>query len=178
MFAMYSEMPSKTVLVIDASIWIDLCRSDIVYKIKLLPYQLEMTDLVWNEVLEQDQVELEGLRISPTEFSAEEVDEIYMMHSARRTLSPADCSNLVLAQKLVQKKRVVFLAVHDSALRKEAVNLGIACKDGLDLLDEMVGAGVIEVGGACEYLPGLSRGRPEVVIARTTALLEKWHKKA
>lgn len=165
-------------MLVDASIWIDLSRTDIFSRVKLLPYQMEMTDFVWNEVADQDQMELEGFGLVPTSFSAEEVDEIYILHNARRTLSPADCSNLILALKFAQNSRVIFLAVHDSTLHKEAVRQGISCKDGLDLLDEMVDEKIIDVSEACGYLTSLGRGRPEVVMRRTGALLEKWYEKS
>ena len=66
----------------------------------------------------------------------------------------------------------------DSALHKEAVRQGISCKDGLDLLDEMVDEKIIDVSEACGYLTSLGRGRPEVVMRRTGALLEKWYEKS
>lgn len=169
-------MPSKTVLVVDASILIDLYKADVLDKIKLLPYQMEMADFVWHEVIYPDPAELETLGLSPTVFSEEEIDEIALLQATCKGLSAADCSNIILAKKLSRKKRVVFLGVHDSALFREAKRQGVACKDGLDLLDELVVAKAIDLGLAHECLPHLGRGRPEVVMSRTTELIEKWHK--
>jgi hypothetical protein len=40
----------------------------------------------------------------------------------------------------------------------------------------LVVAKAIDLGLAHECLPHLGRGRPEVVMSRTTELIEKWHK--
>ena len=142
-----------------------------------MPYKMEMADFVWHEMVYPDSAELEALDMSPTVVSEEEVEEIALLQATCKGLSFADCSNIVLAKKLSEKKRVVFLAVHDSALFKEAMRQGIACKDGLELLDELVDAKMIDTILAHECLPQLGRGRPEVVMSRTAELIEKWHRK-
>lgn len=171
-------MPSSTVLVVDSSIIIDLYKADVLDKALLLPYQIEVADLIWNEIVYPEQTELESLGLTPMVFSEDEIDEIASMQSSLRGLSVPDCSNIVLAKKFLQKQRGGILGVQDSALFKAATRLGISCKDGLDLLDEMVELKILDAAQARNCFPFLGRGRPEIVLGKTTMLIEKWHKKA
>ena len=162
----------NVILIVDSSMWIDLFQCDLLTKIVLLPYQIKVPDFVWEELIVPPDEELERLGLAAETFTMDEVTEIQKVRAGRSGLSVADASNIVLGLRFMRNARVVYLATHDAKLRQEAERRGIACKDALELLDEMVVEAVIEPVAASMIAPELVRGKNNP--RRVPMLISKW----
>ena len=91
-------------LVNDASILIDLLKADLIEPFFQLEYELHVSDLVANEVHEDNAEQLdvfvrEGKLMKKT-FNFEELMKIQLLEIQYKALSVPDCSCLYLSEKL------------------------------------------------------------------------------
>ncbi|SDE28972.1 hypothetical protein [Sporomusa acidovorans] len=173
---MDSNMQKSVVLIVDSSMWMDLYQFGLLEQIGQLPYQLRVPDFVWDELVVPSTEEVEQLGVTIESFDSNEIVAIQKIRAKRSGLSVPDASNIVLGLRCLNHFKVVYLAAHDSKLRKEAEARGLSCKDGLDLLDEMVLAGHVEIVDALKIAPELARGKKSISQPKVNMLIAKWIK--
>lgn len=129
-------------LVNDANILIDLLKIDLLALFFRLEYDFQVTDLVLEEVLEEKSSELstylETSLLTRQRFSSAEMSEIRALRDDFPALSAADCSCILLAEKLG-----AILLTGDGALRRIATRRDIPVRGTLWILDEMIATGLI-----------------------------------
>lgn len=166
----------EVVLIVDSSMWMDLYQVGLLEKLDKLQYNLKVPDFVWDELVIPSSDEVEKVGVTVENFEINELFEIQKIREKRSGLSVPDASNIVLGLRCLQNFKVVYLAAHDSKLRKEAESRGLSCKDGLELLDEMVTEGYVDTSDAIAIAPELARGKKQISQPRVNLLIAKWVK--
>lgn len=164
----------NTILVVDSCVWIDLHSVNLLEGLAKLPYRVMLTDFVGGELESPSNEVLEELGFDIVEMTDKEIDDVFQMFARyKKTISVQDASNLVLAKRYAND--VVFLVSHDSKLQRAAIAEDINCMDALDLLDEMITQGCLNLEDARELVWELRRGRPNESERKCIQLLNKWN---
>ncbi|MBA2848684.1 PIN domain-containing protein [Thermosulfuriphilus ammonigenes] len=133
------------ILVLDASVLIDLCHSGLTALLSNLG-KIVITDLVLFEIDEPLLPEFEA-----EVFEFVDVTEILALRAEHRSLSLADASAFLCAKELTVQKEVILLT-GDSKLRKLCKACNIPYHGILWVLDQFLKRGLISPKVACQAL--------------------------
>ena len=162
-------------LVNDASILIDLLKTDLIEPFFQLEYELHVTDLVVNEVHEDnaDQLDIfvQNGRLIKKIFDFEELIEIQLIEVQHKALSIPDCSCLYLSEKLS-----ATMLTGDAALRRIAEQNKITVHGVLWVFDELVKHDLISCQTAAEKLNYLMTVNVRLPAVECKKRLKKWKK--
>jgi predicted nucleic acid-binding protein len=162
-------------LVNDANILCDLLKADLIEPFFRLESEFHVSDLVFNEVREDNLTDLEALmgldKLIKTTFEFEELVEIQHLKSQQKSLSVPDCSCLYLSGKLS-----ATLLTGDAALRKIAQKKHIPVHGLLWVFDELVENNLISCNTALEKLNYILCINPRLPRAECRKRIAKWKK--
>ncbi len=138
------------ILVLDASVLIDLCHCELESLLARLG-KIVITDLVLNEVKHPL-----SPRFEYDLFIFEDISEIISFRMIHRKPSVPDISAYLCAQSLITQTKqevcTVILLTGDKNLRKLCKNSGILCHGVLWVLDQFVSRGLLSLEEACKDL--------------------------
>lgn len=158
------------VIINDTNIWIDLKFINLLDKVFLLPYDIAVPDILYNEELkDMDGAILESNGIKILEMTQDEILETAMRSQQTNRVSFNDLTTLVVA-----KKRGYILVTGDGNLRKIAQKEKLILKGTIWIIDEMVSNAVIshkEAAYACQKLIEIQRRLPQDELLKR---IEKW----
>jgi len=162
-------------LVNDANILIDLLKADLVELFFQMEYEFYITDLVANEILEENADRLETFvqngRLIKKTFDFEELSEIQLLEVQHKVLSIPDCSCLHLSKKLS-----ATMLTGDAALRRIAKQNKIPVHGALWVFDELVKQDLISCQAAVEKLSYLMTVNVRLPETECQKRLKKWKK--
>lgn len=144
------------VIINDTNIWIDLKLTNIIEKVFLLPYELAVPDILYNDELKDmdgELLEANGIKI------IEKVAETAERSGMTNRVSFNDLTTLVVA-----KSRGYILVTGDGNLRKIAKSENVELRGTIWLIDEMVSNNILDIGEAaliCKKLLQLKRRLPK-----------------
>lgn len=148
------------VIINDTNIWIDLKLTNIIEKVFLLPYELAVPDILYNDELkDMDGELLEANGIKIIEMTNDEVVETAERSGMTNRVSFNDLTTLVVA-----KSRGYILVTGDGNLRKIAKSENVELRGTIWLIDEMVSNNILDIGEAaliCKKLLQLKRRLPK-----------------
>ena len=148
------------VIINDTNIWIDLKLTNIIEKVFLLPYELAVPDILYNDELkDMDGELLEANGIKIIEMTNDEVVETAERSGMTNRVSFNDLTTLVVA-----KSRGYILVTGDGNLRKIAKSENVELRGTIWLIDEMVSNNILDIGEAaliCKKLLQLKRRIPK-----------------
>ena len=148
------------VIINDTNIWIDLKLTNIIEKVFLLPYELAVPDILYNDELkDMDGELLEANGIKIIEMTNDEVVETAERSGMTNRVSFNDLTTLVVA-----KSRGYILVTGDGNLRKIAKSENVELRGTICLIDEMVSNNILDIGEAaliCKKLLQLKRRLPK-----------------
>lgn len=148
------------VIINDTNIWIDLKLTNIIEKVFLLPYELAVPDILYNDELkDMDGELLEANGIKIIEMTNDEVVETAERSGMTNRVSFNDLITLVVA-----KSRGYILVTGDGNLRKIAKSENVELRGTIWLIDEMVSNNILDIGEAaliCKKLLQLKRRLPK-----------------
>lgn len=148
------------VIINDTNIWIDLKLTNIIEKVFLLPYELAVPDILYNDELkDMDGELLEANGIKIIEMTNDEVAETAERSGMTNRVSFNDLTTLVVA-----KSRGYILVTGDGNLRKIAKSENVELRGTIWLIDEMVSNNILDIGEAaliCKKLLQLKRRLPK-----------------
>ena len=148
------------VIINDTNIWIDLKLTNIIEKVFLLPYELAVPDILYNDELkDMDGELLEANGIKIIEMTNDEVVETAERSGMTNRVSFNDLTTLVVA-----KSRGYILVTGDGNLRKIANSENVELRGTIWLIDEMVSNNILDIGEAaliCKKLLQLKRRLPK-----------------
>lgn len=128
------------VIINDTNIWIDLKLTNIIEKVFLLPYELAVPDILYNDELkDMDGELLEANGIKIIEMTNDEVVETAERSGMTNRVSFNDLTTLVVA-----KSRGYILVTGDGNLRKIAKSENVELRGTIWLIDEMVSNNILE----------------------------------
>jgi len=163
------------VLINDAGILIDLLKSNLIEPFFRLEYELHVTDLVADEVQEDNAVQLDAFvddgRLIKKTFDFEELIEIQLLKVQHKALSIPDCSCLYLS-----KKHSATLLTGDAALRRIAEEDKIPVHGLLWVFDELVQQSLISRKTAYAKLKHILSVNPRLPADECNKRLTKWKK--
>jgi len=138
------------ILVLDASVLIDLCHCRLVTLLKRLG-RVVITDFVLNEVKESLPPDFE-----PDLFFFEDITEILAFRTEHRSLSLPDASVFLCTRTLIaetkSKDPKVILLTGDAGLRALCKISEIPCHGILWVLDQFLAKEIISLEQACKAL--------------------------
>ena len=130
------------VIINDTNIWIDLKLTNIIEKVFLLPYELAVPDILYNDELkDMDGELLEANGIKIIEMTNDEVVETAERSGMTNRVSFNDLTTLVVA-----KSRGYILVTGDGNLRKIAKSENVELRGTIWLIDEMVSNNILDIG--------------------------------
>ena len=130
------------VIINDTNIWIDLKLTNIIDKVFLLPYELAVPDILYNDELkDMDGELLEANGIKIIEMTNDEVVETAERSGMTNRVSFNDLITLVVA-----KSRGYILVTGDGNLRKIAKSENVELRGTIWLIDEMVSNNILDIG--------------------------------
>ena len=148
------------VIINDTNIWIDLKLTNIIEKVFLLPYELAVPDILYNDELkDMDGELLEANGIKIIEMTNDEVVETAERSGMTNRVSFNDLTTLVVA-----KSRGYILVTGDGNLRKIAKSENVELRGTIWLIDEMVSNNILDIGESaliCKKLLQLKRRLPK-----------------
>lgn len=148
------------VIINDTNIWIDLKLTNIIEKVFLLPYELAVPDILYNDELkDMDGELLEANGIKIIEMTNDEVVETAERSGMTNRVSFNDLITLVVA-----KSRGYILVTGDGNLRKIAKSENVELRGTIWLIDEMVSNNILDIGEPtliCKKLLQLKRRLPK-----------------
>ena len=161
------------VIINDTNIWIDLKLTNIIEKVFLLPYELAVPDILYNDELkDMDGELLEANGIKIIEMTNDEVVETAERSGMTNRVSFNDLTTLVVA-----KSRGYILVTGDGNLRKIAKSENVELRGTIWLIDEMVSNNILDIGEAaliCKKLLELKRRLPkEELLSRINKWMEE-----
>jgi predicted nucleic acid-binding protein len=163
-------------LIHDTNVLIDLLKLELLSTALSLPYEMETTDLVQNEIVEPEQTEVlsqciqNGLLLIHS--TSEELLSIAAIMTQASQLSIADCSVIHHAQA-----RSGIVVSGDASLRKEAERRKLQVHGTPWLLACMVEEDVIIPALAINKMVTLLQLNPRLPDKACQKLIEEWKKK-
>lgn len=158
-------------LVTDASIWIDLERTQLTARALRLPFEYVAPDLILGELGVEERDRLLAMGVCEEQLSGEEVLQIIELAGQYREPGIEDLSVLVLARRL----HAVALT-GDAGLRRAAEAEGLEVHGMLWLLDQMVASGVMRPGAAAEALAEMVAKGSRLPTSTCAAYQRKWRR--
>ena len=162
-------------LVNDASILIDLLKADLIEPFFQLEYELHVSDLVANEVQEENAADLDAFvrdgKLKKKTFDFEELMAIQLLEVQHKALSVPDCSCLYLSQKLS-----ATLLTGDAPLRRIAEQNKIPVHGLLWVFDELINHDRISRKTASAKLKHILSVNPRLPAKECNKRLLKWRK--
>jgi predicted nucleic acid-binding protein len=145
-------MASRSPCVTDTNVWIDLDIGGLTDLIFRLPLNLQAPDVIVAELERPDGTTLAGRGLQVRELTGSQALEVVRL--ARRYIRPSrsDLFALVLA-----RSQGATLLTGDRHLRSAAESEGVKVHGTLWLIDELVGAGLLEKREAIERLSRMVR---------------------
>lgn len=163
------------ILVNDASILIDLLKTNLMLPFLDLAYEFHVTDFVTREVLEENVDQLVALikdqKLIKRIFTYEELVQIQQLEQAHKGLSVPDCSCLYFAKTLA-----ATLLTGDAALRRIARQNKIPVHGLLWVFDELVTHNLITRQTASRKLSELVTVNFRLPTRECNNRLTKWGK--
>ncbi len=162
-----------TVALHDASILIDLITIDILQAALLLPYRMQTTPFILEELYAHQRKMLHehiakgNLRVE--EEDSQEIERIAALFGKHGALSFADCSICVCAKRLG-----AILLTGDQALRRVAENEGIRVHGMLWIFDELLVTQRLTATEAAKKLRHLMQSGRRLPRAECLRRLELW----
>lgn len=160
-------------LVNDANILIDLLKLDLLDTFFRLEYDFQVTDLVLDEVLEENVMDITGHLETSTltrqGFSGAEMGGIGELWETYPVLSLPDCSCIFLAEKLQ-----ATLLTGDATLRRIATQRDIPVHGMLWILDEMIASGFMSRTAARNALLKLMEINQRLPLGECKKRLHDW----
>jgi hypothetical protein len=126
-------MTSRSILVTDTNIWIDLENGGILVEVFRLPYRFLVPDFAISELISPRWETLEVLGLEAQELDASLVGELIRLRQMHRSLSVVDLATFLLALSLH-----TTLLTGERRLNELASANGLTVHGVLWLLDEMV----------------------------------------
>ena len=140
-------MASRSVLVTDTNIWIDLENGGILADVFTLSYRLLIPDFAILELIHPNWETLHGLGLEAIELMGEQVIELPHLSQLHKSLSITDLAAFLLAKTLK-----AILLTGDWRLNELAIANGLTTHGVLWLLDDMVYFQVLTPGRAATAL--------------------------
>ena len=164
----------KRLAVQDANVLIDLWDIGLLELIFDLKLEVHSTDLVVNEIRQEEQVGavqklIDEGKLLVHAFTPKELAELVAFQTGHSSLSLEDCSVWRIAGQLE-----AILLTGDGALRKKAAAAGLEVHGSLWLLDELVNQSLIKLPDACVALQGLMKKNPRLPQAACKDRIDQW----
>lgn len=156
-------------LVLDANIFFDLDKGQILGLIFRLDCEYAVTDFVADELksLRVDYLKQLGLQIM--ELDGGQIEELQGLRATYPAPGIKDLSALVLAHTIGCR-----LVTRDGALGAAARAEGVTVLNTLELIDEMVDSGILSPADAADALEEILRRRPGFPRAESQRRIHKW----
>jgi len=140
-------MASRSVLVTDTNIWVDLENGGILADVFGLPYQFLIPDFAILELIYPSWETLHGLGLEDNELTAEQVIELAHLRQLHKSLSITDLAAFLLAKTLK-----AILLTGDWRLNELAIVNGLTAHGVLWVLDDMLHCQALTPGQAATAL--------------------------
>lgn len=146
------ETPYNRIAVNDANLFIDLCEIDLVERFFELPLEFHTTQLILNELEEEQQKLLLPFltteRLSVRHLTQSEIEGLATISTQSRKLSREDLSVYFYARELQN----CMILTGDNRLRKEAQRQGFEVHGILWVFEQLVGNQIINLPSAVSKL--------------------------
>ena len=162
-------MGSRSVLVIDTSVWIHLEKGGLFDQAFRLPVKWCSPDVIVEELGQPSVEEVIACGLQSVELSAEQVQEIVALRKKYRGPGTKDLSALVLARSLG-----TTLVTGDRHLREAAETEGVTVHGTLWLLDAMVAQSIISQQRAAQALEAMLAAGSRLPRRECEQLLRRW----
>jgi len=143
-------MGCQLVLVIDASLWIDLEKAALLDEAFRLPVRWAAPDMVVDELAQPPAEEVLARGLQSVELSGKQIQEVRVLREKYRAPGTEDLSALVLAKSLG-----TTLLTGNRHLREAAEAEGVSVHGTLWLLDELIDQDIIDEQGAAQALEAM-----------------------
>jgi predicted nucleic acid-binding protein len=165
-------MTSRSRLIIDTNVLIDLHRGHALNALFALPYQFIAPDVIIEELREPDGRDLTHLGLKSGELSGERVLEVEQLSQHHANIAVNDLFALVLAASTGCP-----LLTGDSRLRKLADRHNVTVHGTLWILDEMVAQGTLKPVEASRALRAMLDQSRRLPLAECQERIRIWEGK-